>query len=188
MSNKTSAKKFNVFDVVVILLVISLIATFVYQIYAGVDKVSGKNRSQYILSFECDSSYNSVLKYLKDGDAVFFEADGTLLGYLSPDEENENGAIFEIIDDIPTFADAEDAMAESESEGSDQSVDEASLYSNYKIIKIGGQIAMNIDTVKVKNGGYYSVGDINVTEGSVIKVYTDTVEFIITVKNIRIVE
>ena len=187
MSRKSGIKKFNVFDIVVILLVISLIATFVYKIYVGADKISRGVASQYIISFECDSSYNSALKYLKEGDAVYF-ANGTLLGYLSPDEENDNEAIFEIIDDIPTFADEGNGTSSPDGESDLPSVSELSVYSGYKTIKMGGQIAMNVDTAKVKTGGYYSVDDMNITEGSIIKVYTDTVEFTITVKSIQRME
>ena len=188
MSRKSDVKKFNVFDVVVILLVISLIATFVYKIWVGAEKVSRRIESQYIISFECDSSYNSALKYLKDGDAVYFASNGTLLGYLSSDEENDNAAIFEIIDDIPTFADEANGTSSPDGESDLPVANELSVYNGYKTIKMGGQIAMNVDTVKVKIGGYYTIDDMNVTEGSVIKVYTDTVEFTITVKSIQRME
>lgn len=193
MAKNTSAKRFNVFDVVILLLVIALIVTFIYRIYVGVDKISGNSEAKYVMSFECDAEYANILKYLKDSDAVYFEFDGTLLGYLYAGDEDEHGAVFQIVDDIPTFANGSESSTDgtesgTESAPTDNTVDLSIQKNKYEIIKIGGQISLNSETVKVKNGGYYVIGDINVTEGSVINVYTETAEFTIMVKNISLIE
>ena len=159
-------KKFNVLDVVVILLVILLIATFIYRIYVGVDKVSNQENSKYVMTFECDSEYNSLLDYLQSGEAVYLEYDGVFLGRLYADDESTKEAVYEIID--------ESANAGT---GSSTSIE-------YRKIKIGGQLKLNVDAVKVKNGSYYVIGDTNITKGSVLNVYTDKAEFTITVIDI----
>ena len=193
MEKKSNVKRFNVFDIVIILLVIALIATFIYRIYVGVDKISGNSESKYVMTFECDSEYANILKYLKEGDAVYFDFDGVLLGYLYAGEEDEQGAVFEIIDDIPTLANGDEgntAGEQADVDGSsvDNTIDYSVQKNKYQIIKIGGQIRLNSETVKVKNGGYYVIGDINVTEGSVINVYTEVAEFTIIVKTISLIE
>ncbi len=177
-------RRFNVFDLIVILLVIVLIASFVYRIYVGVDKVSDKAVGRYAINFESDSEYNSLLKYVKEGDAVYFEHSGVLLGYLYAGEDDENGAIYELIDDIPTFAEKESTDTAEEAEN----VELVAAGAEYKKIKIAGQIRLNVDTVKIKNAGHYVIGDTNICEGSVINVYTEKARFTLTVKDIFILE
>jgi hypothetical protein len=53
---------------------------------------------------------------------------------------------------------------------------------------MGGKLILNGEATKVKNAGYYTIGDINVTEGSIINVYTDTVEFTLKVINISVID
>lgn len=180
-TNKTQ-KRMNLFDVVVILLVLCLIATLVYRIYVGIDKISGQANSEYIVEFECDSEYNSLLEYVREGDAVYLASNGDLLGYIyAPGDDHD--AFYEIVDDIPTFA--KDAAEE------ETDLDEGAPFVlpsyEYDIIKIGGKIRLNSDAFKVKNGGYYVVGNVNITKGSIINVYTETAEFTLTVKDISTV-
>ena len=47
---------------------------------------------------------------------------------------------------------------------------------------------MNSETVKVKSGNYYSIGDTNFTVGSVIEVYTDDAIFTLKVAKISLIE
>ena len=175
--NKTKAiRKFNVFDIIVILLIIVLIASFVYRIYVGVDKISSQSRAKYAISFECDSEYNSLLKYIKEGDAVYFEHDGTLLGYIYTKDDSENGPIYELVDDN---LNSDESTEKTES---DTSIVE------YEKIQLGGFIKLNVDTVKAKNANHYVIADTNVSKGSVINVYTEKATFTITVKNIFVLE
>ncbi|MBQ8408973.1 MAG: hypothetical protein IJY39_08930 [Clostridia bacterium] len=199
MANERKEKRrVNVFDVVILLLLLCLVASFVYRIYMGIDKDKASvNDAYYVMSFECDREYDSLLRYLESGDAVYFAADGKLLGYLYAGEDSENGAIYEIIDDIPTFAGDQigtEAQEESETEAGVGEYDN-SLYQpsalpeqTYKYVRIGGQIGLNSETVKVKNGSYYFIGETNFTVGSVIEVYTDDAVFTIKVVNIEIIE
>ena len=177
-------RRFNVFDLIVILLVIVLIASFIYRIYVGADKVSDKSVGRYAISFESDAEYNSLLNYVKEGDAVYFEHNGVLLGYLYAGDDDENGAVYELIDDIPTFAEDGSTDVSVESENAEIVAEGC----KYKKIKIAGQIRLNVDTVKVKNAGHYVIGDTNICEGRVINVYTETAVFTLTVKDIFIVE
>ena len=175
-NNTKAIRKFNVFDIIVILLVIVLIASFVYRIYMGVDKISGQSRAKYAISFECDSEYSSLLKYIQEGDAVYFEHDGVLLGYIYAKDDSDDGAVYQVVDKTRN---AEDSV---ESVESDDTVVE------YEKITIGGFIKLNVDTVKAKSGSHYVIGDTNISNGSVIRVYTEIATFTITVKDVFILE
>lgn len=202
---KRERKRINAFDVVIILLILSLVVTFGYRVYRGVEDKGTQVGMKYIMHFECESVYSSLLDYLENGDALYLASDGKLLGYLYAEEDDERGAVYEIIDDIPTFAD-EEGMLQSETgseSGTEDNIDPENIESEsdtsnieknipkaerYDMIKIGGQIRLNIKTVRVHNGDYYSIGGTNFTEGSVIKVYTDDTEFTILVTDIAIAE
>lgn len=213
-------KKINPFDVIVIILIVCLLFAFAYRIYTGVADEAHRNEIKYVMEFECEEEYDSLLNHLAEGDAVYFAADGKLLGYLYAGEDSEKGAVYGIISDIPTFAgDGEldipqlnagenetgtsetDTEAESESSSESESVsdvtdtedDGSAKVQNdaealYKKIKLGGTIRLNIETVRVKSGNYYSIEDTNFVEGSVIEVYTDKAVFTLKVVNITIVE
>ena len=202
VSEVTKAKKekrrINPFDVVVILLVIILIATFAYRLYDGIADSGNSNDIKYVMEFECENEYNSLLNYLSEGDAIYLESTGELLGYLYVGDIDD-GAIFEIIDDIPTFADERDG---SESESDTESVEtfeelestaeedthtvEKELY--YHTARIGGYLRLNMNTLRVPSGDYYTVGDVNFAIGSVIEVYTEKTVFTIKVVGIELVE
>lgn len=193
MSSKEKRKiRINIFDVVVILLVLALVVTLVLRIYSGANKLTRQADASYVMEFECESEYNSLLTYVNSGDAVYFESNGYLLGYLYADENSEHGVMYEIIDDIPTFADeavSTDEKSEETTEFDVDGVDESAVFiPSYDKIRIGGALTLNSDAIKVKNGGYYTIGEINVTEGSVINVYTDTVEFTLKVINISVID
>ena len=162
-SKKRSKIRLNVIDVMIILLVIALIATVGYRIYAGVTEKSSNVSSKYVMTFECDSEYISMIKYLSAGKAVYFEHDGKLLGYLyDANKDDETGAV---------YVSATDGTA---SVGT----------GDYKKNKLCGQLRMNPETVSVKTGGYYAIGERNVTVGSTIEVYTNEASFTLTVKEI----
>lgn len=198
-TNRKERKRANAFDIVIILLLLCLLVTFGYRIYVGIDNDNlGTKEVSYVLKFECEDEYDSLLKYLKEGDAVYFAADGKLLGYLYAGENDENGAIFEIIDDIPTFAgnvdDAETQSGDSSEKPEENGDNNLSVMpfppaeEIYEKIRIGGQIGLNSEAVKVKSKDYYSIGDTNITEGSVIEVYTKNTVFTIKITDIALAE
>ena len=193
MANTNKAhKKMNLFDVVVILLVLSLIATVIYRIYSGIDVGFTKTDSQYVVEFECDSEYSSLLNYVKEGDSVYFVSNGDLFGYIYASYNDERGAFYEIIDDIPTYAEeileSDSDVADTEEAADEALADYAFPTRLYDTVKIGGKIRLSGDAFKVRTGGYYTIGDINITKGSVISVYTENAEFTVTVKDITIIE
>lgn len=202
---KKEKKRVNAFDVVVILLTVCLLLTFAYRIYAGLADESYRSEIKYVMAFECDAEYDSILNYLSEGDAVYLASDGTLLGYLYVGEDDENGAVYQIVDDIPTFAGAgelygnganaenSDPEAESGSEAESSAETETTpaqpqAYVPYDTVKLGGQIRLNIETMRVKSGNYYTIGKISFTEGSTVEVYTDSAVFTLKVTNITLAE
>ena len=210
MANDQKKRKgINAFDAVVILLLLCLVATFAYRIFTGFgESDDGVAGSKYVMEFQCDGEYNSILRYLESGDAVYLASDGKLLGYLYTGSEYENGAIYEIvgvgaraIPGDPTEEEtemvletvgAEDGAVEIESGVNDgyylptPSLPAADQF--YHVVRLGGQIALNSETVKVKSGNYYSIGDTNFTVGSVIEVYTDDAVFTLKVAKISLIE
>ncbi|MBE6583436.1 MAG: DUF4330 family protein [Ruminococcaceae bacterium] len=166
MSDKTKKKKvrLNVIDVLIILLVIALIATVVYRVYTGINNKTSPVSSKYVITFECDDAYDSMLQYLDKGTAVYFADSGKLLGHMYAPEAN--GEAVYVID-----KDAEDPS---------KSANKLS----YTKVTMRGYITMSSETVKVKSAGYYSIGETNVSVGSRINVYTNDAVFTLTVKSI----
>ena len=210
-NNQKQRKGINAFDAVVILLLLCLVATFAYRIFTGFgESEDGVSGSKYVMEFQCDGEYNSILRYLQSGDAVYLASDGKLLGYLYTGSEYENGAIYEIAGAgagartmvietseeegaLPTeTVGAEDGAVEIESGANDgyylptPSLPAADQF--YHTVRLGGQLALNSETVKVKSGNYYSIGDTNFTVGSVIEVYTDDAIFTLKVAKISLIE
>ena len=163
---KKSKIRLNVIDVMIILLVIALIATVVYRIYTGVNEKTSGATSKYVMTFECDSEYRSMLDYLTTGKAVYFAHDGKLLGHLyDPNKDDSVGAVYEATDIEVTSVGTGD----------------------YKKTKLCGQLRMSAETISVKTGGYYAIGERNVTVGSKIEVYTNEAIFTLTVREITTV-
>jgi hypothetical protein len=208
--NQKKKKGINAFDAVVILLLLCLFATFAYRIYTGFgESDDGVAGSKYVMEFQCDKEYNSILRYLEGGDAVYFASDGKLLGYLYVGSEYENGAIYEIADvgaraALPETPSEEQTEMTLETVGAEDGAVEIESGANdgyylptptlpaadqfYHLVRLGGQLALNSETVKVKNGNYYSIGDTNFTVGSVIEVYTDDAVFTLKVAKISLME
>ncbi len=163
---KKAKLRLNVIDVMIILLVVALIATVVYRVYTGVTEKTTNKGSKYTVTFECDSEYKSMLKYLASGQAVYFESDGRLLGYLDdPNTDDSVGAVYEHEPISATVGTGE-----------------------YKKTSMRGQLRLNPEAVKVKTGGYYAIGERNITEGSKIDVYTNETCFTLTVLSISAIE
>ena len=62
LKKKRDRKKLNPFDVVVVLLILCLVGTLGYRVYEGVANPSFQKDSKYVVTFECDEEYNSVIK------------------------------------------------------------------------------------------------------------------------------
>ena len=179
-NKKAEKKKANPFDVTIILLLICLVATFGYKIYAGVAGDTSRNVSEYVIEFEGEDC-NSILSYLKQGNAVYLSSNDELLGYLYIGEEDKIGPVYT----LPEEETGPEEEAISGSEDEEETVEENLPI--YKNIRFGGKIRLGNDTIRVKNGNYYTVGGINLTRGSVIEVYTEKAIFTITVKSIETV-
>ena len=161
MNEKTNKKKvrFNVIDVLIIFLVVALIATVVYRVYTGVNEGTASSQGKYVITFESDSEYDSIVDYLKKGTAVYFADSGKLLGQMyAPNSKTPAVSVI------------------SEQDG------KSGL--DYSLVAIRGYILMSGETVKVSGAGYYSIGGTNVTVGSTINVYTNEAEFTLVVKSI----
>jgi hypothetical protein len=162
MTEKTKRKvKINVIDILIILLVVALIATVIYRVYTGVNDDKSPMSSKYVITFECED-YNSLVSYLKKGEAVYFAENGRLLGNMYAPKGSE-GAAFVVADD--------------ERDGNKKDF-------TYTVETIRGYISLTGDAVKSKTADYYSIGDMNVTVGSIIEVYTNEAQFTLTVKSI----
>lgn len=164
MSGKTKKNKvrLNVIDVLIIILVVALLATVGYRVYTGISSKTYASTGKYVITFECDGEYNSTIKYLSKNEAVYFAGNGELLGriYLPADKTS---AIYEI---------------------KPEKQEDAKKGTSYELIDFGGYILMNNEAVKASSGGYYSIGEMNVSVGSTIDVYTNDTEFTVTVKSI----
>ena len=158
-------KRVNPFDVVVVLLVICLLVSLGYRVYVGIADETNRNVSEYVIEFE-SKDCKSILSYLSSGTAVYMASNGELLGYLYASEDDGYRVVYELPSD--------DDEVES---GAPQTTP---LYST---VKFGGKIRLSADTVRVKNGEYYTVGGYNLTIGSVIEIYTEKTVFTITVKS-----
>ena len=162
--NKKTRRKINVIDVVIILLVLALIGTVVFKIYTKISDNPSNKHSKYIVTFECDEEYNSLVKHLKSGDAVYFSSKGTLIGYLYDAPVDGKSAVYEI---------------KANGDETDTANDDA-----YVKTRLGGKMRLASNAVKVKNGEYYTIEDVTISKGSTINVYTEKVVFTLTVKDI----
>lgn len=171
MSNVTKKSKvrINVIDVIIILLVLALIATAVYKIYSEVSNSSLNKHSKYIVSFRCDSEYESLLKYLKDGDAVYCVDNDILLGYLYDVPDDGKNTVYKYV-------------ADNGEEETGKTMSSSYLTASFK-----GTLRLASNAVKAKNGNYYSVEDMNISVGSTIEVYTEKTVFTLTVEEIMFV-
>ena len=164
MGEKTKKKvKLNVIDILIIILVIALIATVVYRVYTGISKKTSPASSKYVITFEIDSQYDSMIGYLKEGKAIYFLENGQLLGNMYTPADK----------DAPAYAMGGSAFVEDEGEVHD-----------YRKVDVCGYIKMSSEAVRSQSGDYYSIGEINLTVGSCVEVYTNEATFTLIVKSI----
>jgi hypothetical protein len=165
MENKKKNKfKINAFDVFLILLVLCLIGTLVFRIYNGVAEDKNSYNNEYLLKFKCEGEYDSVIRYVRDGDAVYL-ASGELLGYITFAESNNTQYPLEIETSETSSGDPNNDVLE--------------------FVAFTGYMKLNGNAKKATNGNYYVVGDENIIEGSIITVHTRTAEFTVSLESIE---
>lgn len=174
---KKRDKKITALDVVIVLLIIGLLASFAYRVYDGIADPSFKKSSKYALSFVCDEEYNTIAKYLEDGEAVYIASTGELLGNLYARKAGEP-----VITVSGGSADTEPDI-ETGVETGDESATEI-VETLYEKVTLSGNLKLNADADMVSAGNYYTVGGINIVSGSVIEVYTEDAVFTLTVASI----
>lgn len=163
-NNKKNRVKINAFDIFLVLLVICLIGTLVFRIYNGISEDKNSYNNEYVLTFACDGEYDSIIKYVNEGDAVYLRS-GELLGYIGIPEGSE--APLNIL--------------------SDESQEKSSVSANvqtFELVSFTGAIKMNGNAKKAAKGNYYVIGDENIIEGAVFTVHTTETEFTISVVSI----
>lgn len=178
----TSKKKqfsFNVFDVFIILLAVALIATVVYNVLQNSYKTATEDNPRYVMEFECESEYDSLAKYIKEGDEVYIKSNGELIGYIRKSDMMSTDAI--VVVDKGT----QDSTEEPTDEPAQNVSGKAEYDDLYKKVTFSGEMKLNGNTQKSRDGSYYSIEDFNITVGSKIEVYTDNAQFTITVKAIN---
>ena len=175
-----SKKRINAIDVIIILLVLALIGTAVYRVYGAIADGSSKKGSNYIVTFECSSEYNTLIKYLKNGEEVYLATNKSLIGYIYDDPDDDHGAVYEVFEDTPN----EEETVEGETNVPANSGDEKNKSEAYSKVKLSGKIKLSSEAVKAKGGNYYTVKGRNITVGSTLKVYTDDTVFTVVVKSI----
>ncbi len=177
--SKKAKKRVNPFDVIIVLLILCLIGTLAYRVYDGVTVKNSKKDSKYVMSFECEGVYSSLVSYLKSNTAVYL-SDGELLGYVYT---GKGGVDPVRIVERMTEPEIKDVT---ETGGAENRATDVSYA--YEKVKISGKIKLNSGTVKIQNGGYYSVGESNFAVGSVVEVHTEKAVFTLKVISIDTLE
>ena len=170
---KKRDKKITALDVVIVLLVIGLLVTLAYRVYDGIADPVFKKNPKYTLSFVCDEEYNSIAKYLENGEAVYIASTGELLGNLYAKKAGEPV--------ITVSGGSADATPEVGT-GDESSTEIPEIL--YEKAVLSGNLKLSADTDMVSAGSYYTVGGINIVNGSVIEVYTEDAVFTLTVASI----
>ena len=184
-------KKVNPFDVIIVLLLICLLGTLAYRVYDGVSVENADQESRYVVRFECDEAYNSLMGYLGADTAVYFD-DGELLGYIydGKDDIDRVQVIERLTEELPEELPEEQdtSSVENDADSVEEDSESAETAFIYEKVKLGGSVRLNHSTVKVENGGYYVVGDNSFAVGSLIKVHTEKAVFTLRVVSIEALE
>ena len=177
-SEKKAKRRINPFDVVVVLLVIGLLATFVYRIYKGVEDKSDSETSKYVLTFTCVESIDSLAEYLDKGTPVYLQANNEILGYVYDGKDRVSVSI---------YTEGESTTDESETSSDASAAEEITSAEEklpYNKADIHGKIHLSEDVKVYNNGVYYSIGDVNFAPGSKLTVFTEEAVFTIVVESI----
>ena len=71
MEKTSKAKRrLNVIDVLIIMLILALLATVGYRVYAQISENGEGEKSDFVIVFESDAEYRSMIKTIKNGDEV----------------------------------------------------------------------------------------------------------------------
>ena len=167
---KKSKVKVNAFDIFVILLVLCLIATIAYKVYTSVSSDDNTKNSEITVTFRCDGEYDSILKYLNEGDQVYLKS-GELLGYIHKNADSKE--LFVVTQKSTSETDDTDAAEQNTADTTDSTV--------YTLIEFTGEIKLNGNAVKSNKGTYYIIGEDNITVGGKLELYTKRTEFTVTV-------
>lgn len=172
-NNKKNRMKINAFDIFLVLLVLCLIGTLAFRIYNGVSEDKNSYNNHYVITFACDGEYDSLIKYVKDGDAVYLRS-GELLGYITFSETNKGNIPLETMP-LENPDDEQQTLAEGVDEGTKK----------LEFVKFIGAIKMNGNAKKAAKGNYYIIGEDNIIEGAVYTVHTTEAEFTVTIVGVK---
>ena len=197
MDNGKFKRKINAFDIFVIFLVLCLLGTLIFRMYRGVARERNNEKAEFIMQFDCDEGFDSMSEYVKEGDRVYLSSSGTLLGYIIKDSENTGNALYEN-NTVVTEQTSESASENAEEAGTDtdrlNSADSekneelTTMDMSYNVVSLSGEMRLNGNLQRSSGGNYFVLEDVNITVGSRLTVYTDNVEFTITVVDIREIE
>ena len=166
-------RKITALDVVIVLLTVGLLATFAYRIYDGVAAPDFVEDSKYSVEFVCEGEYNSIAKYLENGEAVYLASTGELLGNLYVKKAGS-----------PVIAvTGGSSQPEDGADGSDETADTVAE-ELYEKVTLSGHLKLNADATAVSTAGYYTIGSFNLTSGSVIDVFTEDTVFTLKIVSI----
>ena len=173
---KRRDKKITALDVVIVLLIVGLLATFAYRVYDGISDPVFYDESEYTVEFVCDGEYNSIAKYLEDGEAVYLASSGELLGNLYVKRAGD--PVITVIGGTPDV----ETDSTTEVEGSEQTEETAEEL--YEKVTLLGNLKLNADAEAVSAGDYYTIGSVNIAVGSVVEVYTEDAVFTLKIASI----
>lgn len=176
--NKVKKNNFkaNAFDVFVFLLVLCLIATVAYRIYTSIAEDRNAKSSLLSLTFTCENEYDSITKYLNEGDAVYLPS-GELLGYIAKGAYGDD--LFETVTDATT------TDAKNSEETTEKVTYALTSPQKYGIITFNGEIRLNGNAVKSSKGSYYKIGDDTITVGGTLLLHTENTQFTVKVNSIN---
>lgn len=156
-SNNKTKKRINVIDVIIILLVLALIGTVVYRVYSVINDGSSKKGSNYIVTFECDSEYNTMIEYLTNGKAVYLVSNKSLLGYIYDDPDDNESAVYELVSDLPESTERDSEGADANTESESETATEAKVVDVYQKVRLSGKLKLSSEAAKAKDGDYYTI-------------------------------
>lgn len=171
---KKAKRRINPFDIVIILLVLCLLATFGYRIYKGVEDKSDSKTSKYVLTFYCAENVNSLADYLDKGTPIYLSANNEILGYVYDGKDAISVSLIT------------EGASETETDESTEALESTSEIEKvpYNSAEIRGKIHLSEDVKVYSNGVYYSIGDVNFAVGSKLAVFTEETVFTIVIESI----
>ena len=173
VKEKREHRRLNVFDIMLILLMLCLVVTLGYRVYRGVSSPDVVKNSKYVVEFECEGVYNSLADYIDNEEIVYFKNSGEVFGRIYMGKGDLN-ALEILTDAVTPEPEEESSVVEEES--------------SYEKVTARGKLKLNADAIEVEEGHYFTVGEIGFTVGSVIEVYTDDAVFTLKITGIQAIE